>query len=125
MFSTLTRAKLWIRALHRAAFPKQVLLLGLKENTNWLGSACWKGRVLCRGVCTVAACSGCAKSSWGSPMNIAVKNAVESSCLSTVLQKLPAGGGGPFVAVIKIYQEIRHFFVFSTPLFLQRISCLS
>lgn len=58
-------------------------------------------------------------------MNIAVKNAVESSCLSTVLQKLPAGGGGPFVAVIKIYQEIRHFFVFSTPLFLQRISCLS
>lgn len=43
MFSTLTRAKLWIRALHRAAFPKQVLLLGLKVNMNWLGSACWKG----------------------------------------------------------------------------------
>lgn len=66
----------------------------------------------------MAVCSGCTKSSWGSRMNFAIKNAAESSCLSTVLQKLPAGVGGPFIAVIKIYQEIRHLFVFFTPLFL-------
>lgn len=39
-----------------------------------------------------AVCSGCAKSSLGTPMNSAIENASESSCLSAVLQKLPAGG---------------------------------
>jgi len=42
------------------------------------------------------------KSSQGSHTNFAIENAAESSCLSVALHKLPDGGGGLFMALIKI-----------------------
>lgn len=96
-----------------------VQLLVLKENTNSLAPARSENGSLERSLwCSLrATCSGFSKSSLGTSMNSASENASESSCLSTVLQKLPVGGGRILSALIKIFSGSQNTF-FSLSLFL-------
>lgn len=102
-----------------------VQLLVLKENTNSPASALSENGPLERSLlCSLrAVCSGCSKSSLGTPVHSASENAPESSCLSTVLQKLPVGGGRILSALIKIFSG--SFFSLCRSFFLWKISFLS
>lgn len=104
-----------------------VQLLVLKENTNSSASALSENGPLERSfLCNLrATCSGCSKSSLGTPVNSASENASESPCLSTVLQKLPVGGIRIFSALIKIFSGRQTLFSACHSFFLQRISFLS